>query len=295
MSMEVHLVDGTYELFRHHFAVPSHITDEGIEVAAVRGALTSMMSLLEQNVTHVGIATDRVVESFRNDLFDGYKTGEGTPPELFSQFPLLDAALDAAGFVVFSMEKHEADDALGAAAVKAASDPRVTKVLICTPDKDLAQVVNDQNKIVQFDRRKEIIYDEKAIKQKFGVPPESIPDYLALVGDTADGIPGLPGWGAKSSSTILACYKHLENVPPNHEEWEVIPRGANKLSSTFTNQFEEALLYRQLATLDFNAPVMKNVDELLWTGPKSHFLDMCEHLDAQKIFEKAELIATSRN
>ncbi|MFL3016188.1 MAG: 5'-3' exonuclease H3TH domain-containing protein [Acidimicrobiales bacterium] len=291
--MEVHLVDGTYELFRHHFAVPSHITDEGIEVAAVRGVLNSMMSLLEQDATHVGIATDQIVESFRNDLFDGYKTGEGTPPELFSQFPLLEAALDAAGFVVFSMREHEADDAMGAAAVKAATDPRVTRVLICTPDKDLAQVVNDQSGIVQFDRRKEIIYDEEGVREKFGVSPESIPDYLALVGDTADGIPGLLGWGAKSSSTMLAHYKHLENIPTNDEEWEVVLRGASKLSSTFTNQFEEALLYRQLATLDLSAPVMENVDELFWTGPKSHFLDICEHLDAQKAFEKADALANT--
>ena len=293
--MEVHLVDGTYELFRHHFAVPSHITNEGIEVAAVRGVLTSMMSLLEQNATHIGIATDRVVESFRNEMFDGYKTGEGTPPELFSQFPLLEAALDAAGFAVFSMERYEADDAMGAAAVKAASDSRVTQVLICTPDKDLAQVVNDKNGIVQFDRRKEFIYDEQAVRDKFGILPESIPDYLALVGDTADGIPGLSGWGAKSSSTILAHYKHLENIPKNHEEWQISLRGAHKLSATFSDQFEDALLYRQLATLDLNAPVMESVDELLWTGPKKHFSDVCEHLDAQRISDRADSLAASRN
>jgi len=219
--VEVHLVDGTYELFRHHFAVPSHQTADGVEVAATRAVVGSILGMLEGGATHVGVATDQVVESFRNDMFEGYKTGEGTPPELFAQFPLLKAALEAAGFRVFAMVEHEADDAMGAAAVKAAEDPRVDRILICTPDKDLAQVVDDGLRIVQHDRRKDIVYDRDGIIERFGVRPESIPDYLALVGDTADGIPGLPGWGAKSSSTVLARYLHLEEIPDDANDWDV--------------------------------------------------------------------------
>jgi len=292
--MDVHLVDGTYELFRHHFALPSHVTGEGVEVAAARGVLGSMMNLLDQGATHVGVATDQVVESFRNQLFEGYKTGEGTPPELFSQFPLLDAALEAAGFTVFSMVNHEADDAMGAAAVKAATDPRVNQVLICTPDKDLAQVVNDEKNIVQFDRRREIIYDQAGVQEKFGISPESIPDYLALVGDTADGIPGLAGWGAKSSSTLLAHYRHLENIPAHHEDWEVTVRSAAKLAATLADQQEEVFLYRHLATLDLSAPVMDNVDQLCWVGPQKHFEQICAHLDAPRIAQRAFALAKRR-
>jgi 5'-3' exonuclease len=250
-----------------------------------------MLRLLKEGATHVGVATDKVIESFRNDLFDGYKTGEGTPPELFAQFPLLEATLEAAGFMVMAMVRHEADDAMGAAAVLAAADPRVARVLVCTPDKDLAQVVDDAAGIVQVDRRREITYDRAAVVEKFGVQPGSIPDWLALVGDTADGIPGLSGWGAKSSATILARYGHLEAIPDDPAEWDVAVRGATKLAGTLAAGREEALLYRLLATLDLNAPVMDDVEDLRWTGPADHLEDVCSHLDAPRLAEMARRLA----
>ena len=290
----VHLVDGTYELFRHHFAVPSHVTAEGVEVAATRAVLGSMLRLLGEGATHVGVATDRVVESFRNELFDGYKTGEGTPPELFAQFPLLEAALEAFGLTVFAMVEHEADDALAAAAVRAAADPRVDAVHVCTPDKDLAQVVDDAAGIAQVDRRKEVRYDRAGVVEKFGVEPSSIPDWLALVGDTADGIPGLPGWGAKSASTVLACYGHLENIPDDPEAWDVTVRGGPRLAATLAEQRTDAELYRRLATLDLDAPVMDDVEDLRWTGPAEHLDAVCAHLDAQRVAERARRLAAER-
>jgi len=291
---DVHLVDGTYELFRYHFAVPSHVTAEGVEVAAARGVLGSMLGLVADGATHVGVATDRVIESFRNDLFAGYKTGESTPPELFAQFPLLEAALEAAGFVVFGMVEHEADDALGAAAVQAAADPRVGRVLVCTPDKDLAQVVDDGAGIVQVDRRREAVYDRAAVVAKFGVEPASIPDWLALVGDTADGIPGLPGWGAKSSAAVLARYGHLEDIPDDPDDWDVAVRGAAKLGAALAGARDDALLYRHLATLDLTAPVMADVEDLRWTGPAEHLEALCAHLDAPRAAERARLLAADR-
>ena len=291
---DVHLVDGTYELFRYHFAVPSHVTAEGVEVAAARGVLGSMLGLVADGATHVGVATDRVIESFRNDLFAGYKTGESTPSELFAQFPLVEAALEAAGFVVFGMVEHEADDALGAAAVRAAADPRVGKVLVCTPDKDLAQVVDDGAGIVQVDRRREAVYDRAAVVAKFGVEPASIPDWLALVGDTADGIPGLPGWGAKSSAAVLARYGHLEDIPDDPDDWDVAVRGAAKLGAALAGARDDALLYRHLATLDLTAPVMADVEDLRWTGPAEHLEALCAHLDAPRAAERARLLAADR-
>ena len=290
----VHLIDGTYELFRFHFAVPSHVTAEGVEVAATRGVLGSMLSLLADGATHVGVATDRVVESFRNDLFDGYKTGEGTPPELFAQFPLLEAALEAAGFTVFAMVEHEADDAMGAAAVRAAADPRVDAVHICTPDKDLAQVVDDTVGIAQLDRRREVLYDRAGVVEKFGVEPGSIPDWLALVGDTADGIPGLPGWGAKSSATVLARYGHLESIPADAADWDIPVRGAVKLAATLAERRDDAELYRHLATLDLDAPVMADVADLRWTGPADHLEAVCAHIDAPRVAERARRLAAER-
>ena len=291
---DVHLVDGTYELFRYHFAVPSHVTTEGVEVAAARGVLGSMLGLVADGATHVGVATDRVIESFRNDLFAGYKTGESTPSELFAQFPLVEAALEAAGFVVFGMVEHEADDALGAAAVRAAADPRVGKVLVCTPDKDLAQVVDDGAGIVQVDRRRETVYDRAAVVAKFGVEPASIPDWLALVGDTADGIPGLPGWGAKSSAVVLARYGHLEDIPDDPDDWDVAVRGATKLGAVLAGARDDALLYRHLATLDLTAPVMADVEDLRWTGPANHLEALCAHLDAPRAAERARRLAADR-
>ena len=293
-GIRVHLVDGTYELFRHHFAVPSHVTGEGVEVAAARGVLGSMLKLLDDGATHVGVATDRVIESFRNRLFDGYKTGEGTPPELYAQFPLLEAVLEAAGFTVFPMVDHEADDAMGAAAVRAAADPRVERVLICTPDKDLAQCVTADGRIVQFDRRRELLYDWDAVVSKYGVPPPSIPDWLALVGDTADGIPGLRGWGARSAAAVLARYGRLEEIPDDHGDWDVSVRGAARLAATIAESREDAMLYRRLATLDLDAPVMGGVDELRWIGPRDHLADMCRHLDAPRLAQRAVRLAEGR-
>ena len=284
--MEIHLVDGTYELFRHYFAVPSHKTSEGIEVAATRGVLGTLVRLLEDGATHIGVATDHVVESFRNDLFDGYKTGEGTPPEIMSQFPLVEALIEAAGFITFPMVEFEADDALASAARIAKEDPSVNRILICSPDKDLAQCVTDDGRVVQFDRRQEVIYDAAGVKEKFGVSPSSIPDFLALVGDSADGIPGLPGWGAKSSSLLLACYGTIEEIPLDPNKWDVPVRGAEKLAETLSQNFKVAQLYKDLTILRDNVSVMSNVSELEWVAPKEHFTELCERLDASKLAER---------
>ncbi len=284
--MEIHLVDGTYELFRHYFAVPSHKTSEGIEVAATRGVLGTLVRLLEDGATHIGVATDHVVESFRNDLFDGYKTGEGTPPEIMSQFPLVEALIEAAGFITFPMIEFEADDALASAARIAKEDSTVNRILICSPDKDLAQCVTDDGRVVQFDRRQEIIYDVVGVRKKFGVSPSSIPDFLALVGDSADGIPGLPGWGAKSSSLILDRYGTIEEIPLDPNKWDVSVRGAVKLAETLSQNFNEAQLYKNLTILREDVPVMSNVSELKWVSPKEHFTQLCDRLDASKLGER---------
>ena len=284
--MEIHLVDGTYELFRHYFAVPSHKTSEGVEVAATRGVLGTLVRLLEDGATHVGVATDHVVESFRNDLFDGYKTGEGTPPEIMSQFPLVEALIEAAGFITFPMIEFEADDALASAARIAKEDPLVNRILICSPDKDLAQCVTDDGRVVQFDRRQEIIYDATGVREKFGVSPSSIPDFLALVGDSADGIPGLPGWGAKSSSLLLACYGTIEKIPLDPNKWDVPVRGAEKLAETLSQNFKKAQLYKDLTILRDNVSVMSNVSELEWVAPKEYFTELCDRLDASKLAER---------
>lgn len=289
--MEIHLVDGTYELFRHYFAVPSHKTSEGIEVAATRGVLGTLVRLLEDGATHIGVATDHVVESFRNDLFDGYKTGEGTPPEIMSQFPLVEALIEAAGFITFPMIEFEADDALASAACIAKEDPSVNKILICSPDKDLAQCVTDDGRVIQFDRRQEIIYDSSGVKEKFGVGPSSIPDFLALVGDTADGIPGLPGWGAKSSSLLLARYEKIEKIPLDPNKWDIPVRGAAKLAETLSQNFEEAQLYKELTILRDNVPVMSNVSELEWIAPKEHFAELCDRLDSSKLAERIKKLS----
>jgi 5'-3' exonuclease len=284
--MKVHLVDGTYELFRYHFALPSHITDAGEEVSATRGVVGTCLQLLEGGATHVGVATDHIIESFRNDLWPGYKTGEGVVPELLSQFPLIEEALVAAGFVVFPMVEYEADDALAAAAVVAADDERVDQVIICTPDKDLGQcVVGDR--VVQLDRRKQQVFDAAGVTEKFGVPPESIPDYLALVGDTADGFPGLPGWGAKSAAAVLARYGHLEDIPAAPGQWDLGLRGGAKLANTLQGNFELALLFRRIATVERDAPTITSVDELEWTGPTDAFASMCERLEAPGLLTRA--------
>jgi 5'-3' exonuclease len=268
--MRVHLIDGTYELFRHFFAVPSHQDAAGIEVGALRGVLGSLVALLEEGATHVGVATDHVIESFRNDLYPGYKTGEGIDPLLRSQFEPLEDVLEAAGFAVWRMVEHEADDALAAAAAVAAADARVEQVRICPPDKDLAQCVSG-SRVVMYDRRKRALLDDAGVREKYGVPPTSIPDWLALVGDTADGYPGLPGFGAKSAAAILSRWGRLEDVPADPAKWDVPLRGSAKLAATLAERRDEVLLYRRLATLAADGPTVGAVDDWRWRGPRAGF------------------------
>ena len=274
-------MDGTYELFRHYYAVPSARDAEGREVGAVRGVLRSLLGMLKGGVTHVAVATDHVVESFRNGLWNGYKTSEGVEPDLLAQFPVLEEVLAAAGMVVWPMVEFEADDALAAGAVLAARDSRVERVVICTPDKDLAQCVSG-TRIVQLNRRTNAITDEAGVAQKFGVPPASIPDYLALVGDSADGYPGLKGWGAKSSAAVLAKFRHLEAIPADSKDWFVNAANAGALAATLVRDREQALLFRTLATLRTDIPLFENVDELRWTGPTPEFDSVAAKLDAAR-------------
>ena len=264
--MVVHLVDGTYELFRHFYAMPSAKNAAGEEVAAVRGVMHSIRGLVQDGATHIGVATDHVIESFRNHLWAGYKTGEGIAPELWAQFPLLEEGLEAWGLKVWPMVEFEADDALAAAAVKAADDARVEQVIICTPDKDLAQCVRG-TRIVQRDRVRRVTRDEAGVVAKFGVPPVSIPDYLALVGDSADGYPGLPGWGAKSAAKVLARWGHVDRIPDDPRRWDVDVRGVGALAATLAAQRADAMLFRELATLRLDVPVFVSIDELRWQGP----------------------------
>ena len=276
--MEVHLVDGTYELFRHYYAVPSARDKDGREVGAVRGVLSSVLGMLNEGATHIAVATDHVIESFRNDLWPGYKTGAGVPPDLLEQFPLLEEVLSAAGFVVWPMVEFEADDALAAAAAKAAEDKRVDRVIICTPDKDLAQCVRSK-RVVQLNRRTRTICDEAGVVQKFGVPPDSIPDYLALVGDAADGYPGLQGWGAKSTAAVLSKFQHIEEIPADFREWKVNVTGASTLAATLDRDRENALLFRTLATLRTDIALFDNVEQLRWRGPAAGFDAIAQQLD----------------
>ena len=275
--MNVHLIDGTYELFRHYHALPSAKDAQGMEVAAVRGVVTSILNMVNEGATHLGVATDHVIESFRNDLWPGYKTGEGIDPDLLAQFPLLEEALIALGVAVWPMVDFEADDALAAAASKAADDPRVERVIICTPDKDLAQCVRG-TRIVQFDRRKRIMRDEAGVVAKFGVKPESIPDYLALVGDAADGFPGLPGWGARSAAAVLARFIHFETIPPDWREWHVNVASPARLAMTLEKERDRAFLFRDLATLRTDIDLFQSVDDLNWQGPAAAFKAMAARL-----------------
>jgi 5'-3' exonuclease len=285
--MRVHLVDGTYELFRQHFGATAGGTRTPGEFDATVGTLASTIQLLADGATHVGVATDSVIESFRNDLFPGYKTGEGMPPELTAQIPVLEEALRDLGVTVWAMERWEADDALGSAALVAAADPRVEQVLIVTPDKDLGQCVTG-DRVVQYDRRKREIVDEAAVRAKFGVGPESIADYLALVGDTADGIPGLPGWGAKSTSAVLSRYRNLEAIPDEASLWDVEGlRGAAKLATTLSEHRDDALLYRTLATVALDVPVGV-VDDWKWLGSNERFAATCERLGAEALVARAQ-------
>ena len=291
--MDVHLIDGTYELFRHFYAVPGAQDVNGREIGAVRAVLRSVLSMIEQGATHVGVATDHVVESFRNDLYAGYKTSAGVPQALLSQFPALEEALDAMGVVVWPMVEHEADDALASAAAKAARDESVRQVIICTPDKDLGQCVRG-TKVVQLDRRRGILRDEDAVEAKFGVKPPSIPDYLAVLGDTADGFPGIRGWGEKAAAATLSRYQHLENIPRNWRDWHSSIGNARRLATSLFNSWDDALLFRKLATSRLDAPVFDSVGDLDWRGPQPGFEEQCRVMGSQDLFDRATSAAATK-
>jgi 5'-3' exonuclease len=291
--MRVFLVDGTYELFRHYYGVPPHTTADGAEVAATRGVLWSMQRLLEQGATHLGVATDHIIESFRNTMWPAYKSSAGMDPRLLSQFGLVEVALQAMGVVVWPMVELEADDALAGAAAAAADDPRVAQVVICTPDKDLGQCVRGR-RVVQLDRRRMVVYDEAGVTAKFGVGPASIPDYLALVGDSADGYPGLPGWGARSAATVLARWGHLEEIPDRPADWEVPLRNRPALAATLAARRDEAMLFKDLATLREDRSVLSDTDALRWTGPTEVFAEVCERIDARGLAAAAARLPADR-
>ncbi|MEM1333238.1 MAG: 5'-3' exonuclease H3TH domain-containing protein [Actinomycetota bacterium] len=287
--MRVHLIDGTYELFRQFFGSASRHRSSH-PMAAAAGVVTSTLALVEDGATHVGVASDHTIESFRNDLYAGYKTGEGMDPAITDQIPVMERALQAAGFVVWPMVSHEADDALAAAAAVADGDERVEQVLIVTPDKDLGQCVRGE-RVVQFDRRKREIIDERGVVEKFGIGPASIPDFLGLVGDTADGFPGLPGWGAKSASLVLARYGRIEDIPPAAGQWDVPGlRGAAKLSATLQEQMDDALLFRRIATVDTDIDV-GGVDDWKWTGPTDDLAVVAEEIGAPGLVDHASSLA----
>ncbi|MDQ1355743.1 MAG: 5-3 exonuclease [Acidimicrobiaceae bacterium] len=291
--MRVFLVDGTYELFRHYFGVPPHRTADGAEVAATRAVLGSVLGMLEEGATHLGVATDHVIESFRNGLWPGYKSSAGVAPDLLGQFGLLELALRAMGVHVWAMVELEADDAMASAAAVATDDPEVDQVVICTPDKDLGQCVDD-GRVVQLDRRKRLVLDEPAVTAKFGVSPQSIPDYLALVGDSSDGFPGLAGWGPKSAATVLARYGTIEKIPERGSDWEVSVRGGPALAATLAAGRELAMLFKDLATLRVDRSLLGQVDDLRWRGPTGEFSAVCERIDAVPVARRAERLAAAR-
>jgi len=284
--MDIYLIDGTYELFRYFYAVPSSKDASGQEIGAVRGVLGSILTMIEGGATHIGVATDHVIESFRNDLYSGYKTGEGVDPELLSQFPILEKALQSMGVLVWPMIEFEADDALASAAAKAAKDKRVRRVIICTPDKDLSQCAVG-SRVVQLDRRRESLRDEAGVIAKFGIKPCSIPDYLAVVGDSADGFPGIAGWGAKAAAAVFSQYRHLENIPKDWQHWDPSLRRARALAEALFAGWDDALLFRTLATLRVDVPVFRSIDELRWTGPAKDFKRTCERMRAPELFRRA--------
>jgi 5'-3' exonuclease len=290
--MEVYLIDGCYELFRHYYALPSARDADGREVGAVRGVLGSVLGMIQGGATHVAVATDHVIESFRNDLWPGYKTGAGIEPDLLSQFQLLEDVLMAAGVVVWPMVEFEADDALAAGAALADRDPNVNRVLICTPDKDLAQCVRG-SRVVQMDRRSRAVRDEDGVRTKFGVLPASIPDYLALVGDTADGYPGLQGWGAKSTAAVLARYGHIENIPADWRTWGVNAASPSALAASLARDHDYALLFRTLATLRTDIPLFDSVEDLKWKGPTPEFAAIGARLDAATTEKKPKAVRRS--
>jgi 5'-3' exonuclease len=280
--MKIHLVDGTYELFRNHFGAPPKKSREGQEVGATLGLLRSLLALLSQpGVTHMACAFDHVIKSFRNDLYPGYKTGDGVDPVLLAQFPLAERVVSALGVVVWPMVEFEADDAMATAAFRFKNNKTVEQIVICSPDKDLAQLVSD-NRIVCWDRRREIVFDEGGIMEKFGVLPQSIPDWLALVGDSADGYPGIPGWGAKSASTVLARFEHLESIPDDPQEWGLAGRAA-RLAESLSQRWEDALLFRKLATLRKDVPLQEKLADLKWQGAWGRLKKICSDLGDEKI------------
>lgn len=293
--MKAHLVDGTYELFRHHFGLPEDARSRPGTNAAARGVLWTVYYLLEEGATHVGVATDKVIESFRNDLWLGYKTGAGVDPILLAQFPVLEEGLAAMGVASWPMVELEADDALASAAAVLAEDPEVDQIIILTPDKDLAQCVRGR-RVVQYDRRNQAIVDEEGVIAKFGVEPASIPDYLALVGDSADGFPGLPGWGAKSAAAVLRRYRHIEDIPDAPGQWEVTVRGGAKLAATLAAARAAAALFKELATLRIERSLLVSTDDLYWQGPSDlqYFHDFCERIDGGQLFEKVATLALTR-
>jgi 5'-3' exonuclease len=292
--MDVLLVDGTYELFRHFHAVPKAKDANGQEIAAVRGVLRSVLSMIEHGATHIGVATDHVVESFRNKMYAGYKTSAGVPPDLLSQFPLLEEKLEAMGVTVWPMVQYEADDALASAAARAGSDPQVDHVIIWTPDKDLSQCVVG-TRVVQWDPRRRVLRDEAGVEAKFGVKPESIPDYLAVLGDSSDGFPGIPGWGRKAAADTLSRYRRLEEIPKNWREWHPAINNARHLATSLFTRWNDALLFRVLATLRLDAPVFQSVDDLCWKEPRPEFEGQCQALGSPKLFARAQLIAAKRS
>ena len=282
--MNLHLIDGTYELFRAHFALPSLKAPDGREVAAVRGLAQTLLLLLRQPaVTHIGVAFDAVIPSFRNDLFAGYKTGAGIDPALLAQFPLAERMTAALGLEVWPMTDLEADDALATAAHRWQDAPGLEQVIIASPDKDLCQLVRG-DRVVTLDRRKNVTLNEEGVRQKFGVAPPSIPDYLALVGDAADGIPGIPKWGAKSAAQLLAHYAHIENIPPDPADWAVKVRGGPALAARLAAHHADAFLYRQLATLRLDAPIAEELAQLEWRGVRRQpFQELCAELGFDRL------------
>ena len=292
-KLTVHIVDGTYELFRQYFARPSHENSDGLDVGGARGVLRSMLTMLEDGATHLAVATDHVIESFRNELYDGYKSGEGIDPGIFAQFQPLEDGLRALGIATYPMVEYEADDGMAALAKLAAADERVERVLLCTPDKDLAQCV-EAGRVLQFDRRNNKILDVAEVIEKYGVPPESITDWLGLVGDTADGFPGLPGWGAKSAATVLSRYGHIDKIPLAAGQWDITVRGGAKLAKTLADNLEDALLFRRLATLERDAPTAKSIDELRWVGPGDDITQAAETFDAPDLITRTAALAEAR-
>jgi 5'-3' exonuclease len=284
--MKIHLVDGTYELFRSFYGPPPKKSPDGREVGATIGLIRSLLLLInDSGATHIGCAFDHVVESFRNDLYEGYKTGEGIDPDLFSQFPLAEEAVTKLGIVVWPMVEFEADDAIATAAVRFKDDPAVDQVVICSPDKDLTQLVSGDH-VVCWDRRREIVYDEPAVVEKYGVSPVSIPDYLALVGDSADGIPGVPAWGAKSSATLLSKFQHIEDIPEDTDQWDMTAGRARRLAENLAAHLEEADLYRELTTLRTDVPIEESLADLEWRGAQESFKEFCAQLGANDIPER---------